>query len=48
MSSLVSVTAVKDLLDQGAPVRLIDVRWRLDRPEAGHDDYLNGHIPGAV
>jgi len=44
----VSVTALKDLLSQGAPVRLIDVRWRLDRPEAGHDDYLTGHIPGAV
>ena len=43
-----SVTALKDLLSQGAPVRLIDVRWRLDRPEAGHDDYLTGHIPGAV
>jgi thiosulfate/3-mercaptopyruvate sulfurtransferase len=48
MSSFVSVTALKDLLSQGAPVRLIDVRWRLDRPEAGHDDYLTGHIPGAV
>lgn len=29
-------------------MRVIDVRWRLDRPEAGHDDYLTGHIPGAV
>ena len=48
MSNLVSVTALKDLLSQGAAVRLIDVRWRLDRPEAGHDDYLTGHIPGAV
>jgi thiosulfate/3-mercaptopyruvate sulfurtransferase len=35
-------------LTRGAPVRVIDVRWRLDRPEAGHDDYLTGHIPGAV
>ncbi|WP_223622999.1 sulfurtransferase [Microbacterium sp. EST19A] len=48
MSSFVSVNELKDLLAQGAPVRVIDVRWRLDRPEAGHDDYLTGHIPGAV
>ncbi|WP_337001198.1 MULTISPECIES: sulfurtransferase [unclassified Microbacterium] len=48
MSDFVSAAELKDLLDQGAPVRVIDVRWRLDRPEAGHDDYLTGHIPGAV
>jgi thiosulfate/3-mercaptopyruvate sulfurtransferase len=28
-------------------VRILDVRWRLDRPE-GRPDYLAGHIPGAV
>lgn len=43
-----SVAELSDLLNQGAPVRMIDVRWRLDRPGAGHDDYLTGHIPGAV
>lgn len=48
MSRFVSATDLHDLLAQGAPVRLIDVRWRLDRPEAGHDDYLTGHLPGAV
>ena len=48
MSDFVSAAELKDLLDQGAPVRVIDVRWRLDRPEAGRDDYLTGHIPGAV
>ncbi|KJQ52852.1 sulfurtransferase [Microbacterium sp. SA39] len=47
MSSLVSVSEVQALLSEGAPVRLIDVRWRLDRPN-GHEDYLRGHIPGAV
>ena len=31
----------------GAPVRILDVRWRLDRPD-GRPDYLAGHIPGAV
>ncbi|WP_431805969.1 sulfurtransferase [Microbacterium paraoxydans] len=48
MSDLVSATELHDLLADGAPVRVIDVRWRLDRPEAGHSDYLTGHIPGAV
>ena len=28
-------------------VHLLDVRWRLDRPD-GRPDYLAGHIPGAV
>ncbi|MFT4215210.1 MAG: rhodanese-like domain-containing protein [Microbacterium sp.] len=31
----------------GAAPRVLDVRWRLDRPE-GRVDYLEGHIPGAV
>ncbi|MBT2483928.1 MULTISPECIES: sulfurtransferase [unclassified Microbacterium] len=47
MSSFVTATDLNDLLSQGAPVRVIDVRWRLDRPD-GRDDYLAGHIPGAV
>ncbi|PRB59173.1 sulfurtransferase [Microbacterium sp. MYb45] len=48
MSDFVSASELNDLLSRGAPVRVIDVRWRLDRPDAGHDDYLTGHIPGAV
>lgn len=47
MSNFVSVDELKTLLDEGSPVRVIDVRWRLDRPD-GHADYLEGHIPGAV
>lgn len=31
----------------GEPIRVLDVRWRLDRPD-GHSEYLDGHIPGAV
>lgn len=31
----------------GPAVRLLDVRWRLDRPE-GRPDYLRAHLPGAV
>ena len=32
---------------EGVPVRVLDVRWRLDRPD-GRAEYLDGHIPGAV
>lgn len=31
----------------GPAVRLLDVRWRLDRPE-GRPDYVRAHLPGAV
>lgn len=47
MSNFVSADELKVLLDEGATVRVIDVRWRLDRPD-GRDEYLAGHIPGAV
>lgn len=47
MSNFVSATELSELLASDAPVRVIDVRWRLDRPD-GREDYLAGHIPGAV
>lgn len=47
MSHLLSVSALAELLASGAPVRLLDVRWRLDRPD-GRPEYLAGHLPGAV
>ncbi|WP_435748308.1 sulfurtransferase [Microbacterium sp. PMB16] len=52
MSNFVSVDELDELLTRGgsdgeSPVRVIDVRWRLDRPD-GHGEYLTGHIPGAV
>ncbi|WP_341976820.1 sulfurtransferase [Microbacterium sp. LWO13-1.2] len=47
MRNFLSVDELTALFAQGAPVRLIDVRWRLDRPD-GRADYLAGHIPGAV
>ncbi len=31
----------------GAPVRVLDVRWRLDRPD-GRPAFAAGHIPGAI
>ncbi|MDY0910213.1 sulfurtransferase [Microbacterium sp. CFBP9034] len=47
MSQVVDVTKLQALLDDRRPVRLLDVRWRLDRPE-GRLDYVDGHLPGAV
>lgn len=47
MRNFLSVDELIALQAEGAPVRLIDVRWRLDRPD-GHEDYLAGHLPGAV
>ena len=50
MSHLVDVAQLADLMRTG--VRIIDVRWRLSMPGAGpsdgREDYLAGHIPGAV
>ncbi|HWH25444.1 MAG TPA: sulfurtransferase [Pseudolysinimonas sp.] len=34
-------------LQQNDAVTVLDVRWRLDRPD-GRPEYLAGHIPGAV
>ncbi|WP_422738933.1 sulfurtransferase [Micromonospora sp. WMMD729] len=34
-------------LDHADPPTLLDIRWRLTGPP-GHDDYLAGHLPGAV
>ncbi|MGO2746694.1 sulfurtransferase [Microbacterium sp.] len=52
MSHLVSVAQLLHLQSvaehgAGPPVRLLDVRWRLDRPE-GRPEYLRAHLPGAV
>lgn len=47
MSNFVSADDLHRLLASDSTVRVIDVRWRLDRPD-GHADYLEGHIPGAV
>lgn len=41
---LITARDLHDALDR---VHVLDVRWRLDRPD-GRPDYLAGHIPGAV
>ncbi len=43
----ISVTELKELLDSGTPVHLLDVRWRLGEDD-GHERYQQGHLPGAV
>lgn len=37
----------EELAAEQPAVRILDVRWRLDRPD-GRPEYLAGHIPGAV
>lgn len=52
MSHLVSVAQLLHLQRlaehrTGPPVRLLDVRWRLDQPQ-GRPEYVRAHLPGAV
>ena len=44
---LITPESLAALIAAQAPVRVLDVRWRLDRPD-GRPEYLAGHIPGAV
>lgn len=45
--SLITLEALAALIAGPHPVRVLDVRWRLDRPD-GRAEYLAGHVPGAV
>ena len=47
MPTLLTAEELAALRDMTPRVAVLDVRWRLDRPD-GHSDYLGGHIPGAV
>lgn len=47
MPLLITPSELVHLRSSDPSVRLLDVRWRLDRPE-GRPEYLEGHLPGAV
>lgn len=47
MDVLVTVEALRAMLDAGSPVVLLDVRWALG-DAGGRDRYRAGHVPGAV
>jgi thiosulfate/3-mercaptopyruvate sulfurtransferase len=47
MTVLISADDLHALLESDAVVRVLDVRWRLDRPD-GRTDFEAGHLPGAV
>lgn len=47
MGILITADELAEALDSQHPPVVLDVRWRLDRPD-GRPDYLAGHIPGAV
>ena len=44
---LISAEELVRSVAAGDPLTILDVRWRLDRPD-GRADYLAGHVPGAV
>ncbi len=46
MNVLIEATALADLIAIDQPL-IVDCRYRLDDPEAGHQTYLQGHLPGA-
>jgi thiosulfate/3-mercaptopyruvate sulfurtransferase len=47
MSILITANELATELDSPRPPVVLDVRWRLDRPD-GRGEYRAGHIPGAV
>lgn len=47
MATLITADALDQLITSGEPLRILDVRYRLDQPD-GREDYREGHIPGAV
>ncbi|KWX57001.1 sulfurtransferase [Mycobacterium sp. NAZ190054] len=44
---LITAAELARLLDEGRPVRILDVRWTLAEPD-GSAAYARGHLPGAV
>jgi thiosulfate/3-mercaptopyruvate sulfurtransferase len=47
VAQLITPAQLDRLLHTDAPVRVLDVRYRLDKPD-GRDDHAAGHVPGAV
>ncbi|MDQ3156280.1 MAG: sulfurtransferase [Actinomycetota bacterium] len=47
MDVLIQAAELKALMTSSERVVILDVRWKLGGPP-GHDEYLTGHLPGAV
>ncbi|WP_329608113.1 sulfurtransferase [Microbacterium sp. KUDC0406] len=47
MGTVIGAEELRALLDSGAEARVLDARWKLGRDD-GREQYLAGHIPGAV
>jgi thiosulfate/3-mercaptopyruvate sulfurtransferase len=47
-SPLVSVDRLAGWLAEPAPPVVVDLRWYLGKPGAGHAAYVGGHLPGAI
>lgn len=46
-NQLIEAEELARLLEAGEDVRVLDVRWQLGNPHT-HDEYLAGHVPGAL
>ncbi len=47
-SPLLSVERLAQWLEAGERPVIVDLRWYLAKPGAGHAAYLEGHLPGAI
>jgi thiosulfate/3-mercaptopyruvate sulfurtransferase len=47
-TTLISAPQLQDLIADKAPLRIFDCSFDLSKPQAGHAQYLEAHIPGAV
>lgn len=47
MADLITAAELRTLIDEGSDPRILDVRYRLGLTD-GHENYLDGHILGAV
>src|SRR5690349_11318805 len=48
-SPLISADELRDrILADDTTLRIVDCRWYLGKPGAGHEAYRAGHLPGAI
>lgn len=47
-SPLITVERLAGWLEEPRPTVVVDLRWYLGKPGAGHAAYLDGHLPGAI
>ncbi|WP_433742758.1 sulfurtransferase [Falsibacillus pallidus] len=48
MKTIIEIEELKNLMQKGENLRLIDCRFSLGSPEKGREEYQKGHIPGSI